>query len=93
MAFVDVHDVGDTDVWNRGEVFVVILAATARGPCRMAFVVATKTNDRNVDGFVRAGLCTSPCRPRKGESRCGSRSLGKEAATIHEQSSFGRRVS
>ena len=54
MPFVDIHHVGDPDVGDPGEVFVVVLPAATASPRGMALVVAAQADDRDVDGFVRA---------------------------------------
>ena len=64
MPLVDVHDVGDADVGDAGQVLVVILAPAAGGPGRMPLVVAADADDRDVDGLVRA----LRARPRAGNA-------------------------
>jgi hypothetical protein len=56
MALVDVHDMGDAHVPDAGEMLVVIEPAAARGPRRMALVVAAQPDDGDVDRVVRARL-------------------------------------
>ena len=45
MALVDVHDVGDADVLDAGEMLVMIEPAAALGPGRMSRVVAANADD------------------------------------------------
>src|SRR5690242_1117965 len=82
MALVDVHDVGDADVLDAGQVLVMIESAAALGPGRMTRVEAAQPDDRDVYRIVRALPCV---RSRGKHSQSGSRgcSLRQERAAIH----------
>ena len=62
MPFVDVHDMGDANACNAGQMFVVILSPSPGRPRRVALVVASNADDRDVDGVVRAGVCAGAFR-------------------------------
>jgi hypothetical protein len=65
--------------------FVMIEATTARGPRRMAFVVASQTNDGDIDGVIRAPLREGTGRPcRQTNGRGGG--CRQEYASVHHRS-------
>ena len=59
MTFVDIHHMGNADVGDTAEMFVVILPPAPVGPSGMALVVSSNADDRDVDRLVWARLCTA----------------------------------
>jgi hypothetical protein len=82
MALVDVDDVSDAHVPDAGQMLVMIEAAAARGPCGMAFVVASQADDGDIDRVVRTALCAKTRRAHR-ESNGGGGSARQEHASVH----------
>ena len=82
MPLVDVDDVRDAHVPDVRQMFVVIESAAAGGPGRVASVVATQTDDGDIDRVVRASLRVGPRRAhRQSNGRGGG--FREEDASVH----------
>ncbi len=83
MTFVDINDMGDADVRDAAEMFVVILSPAPGRPRGVALVVASKPDNRDVDRLVRARLCTTASWQRQSQSSSRGRGPPKKVTTVH----------